>query len=190
MTKLTINNIYSKLVAMPKSRITMPYSKKKLVPKHNHYLKLNFKIFRSPKAQPFPFYNIVEDSIHLPDSRNFKSVDTYYQAAFHELIHSTGSKLDRQVLPMVAGQSDELDMVLAYHYEEIVAEIGSMLLCEYYGVGYNFDFSLKYINHYRKRGFEAMGLDFSLPYSEMRDAFDEAQLAAQYVIDKNMIRRK
>ena len=57
----------------------------------------------------------------------FNSVEEFYSTLFHELIHSTGKELDRKSMLGVYG--DPL-----YAYEELVAELGSSMLCWICGI--------------------------------------------------------
>lgn len=75
------------------------------------------------------FYRPSSDDIHLPNKESFHSSDHYYSTAFHELTHWTGhsSRLDRP--KFVTRNSPE------YAREELVAEIGSMLIGERLNIG-------------------------------------------------------
>jgi len=68
------------------------------------------------------YYNISKDIIVLPEVGNFEYYDEYYSTAFHEAVHSTGHKtrLDRFKTE---------DKIEEYSKEELVAEIGSAILC-------------------------------------------------------------
>ena len=61
------------------------------------------------------YYSPSTDSVTLPLLGQFESVAEYYSAAFHELAHSTGTRLGRAM-----GQALE-----TYTREELVAEIAS-----------------------------------------------------------------
>lgn len=69
-------------------------------------------------AGPRAFYDLVRDTITLPDLERFDGDDwALYAVAFHELTHWSGAKsrLDRKM----GGGKDE------YAFEELVAELGS-----------------------------------------------------------------
>lgn len=70
-----------------------------------------------------PAYNITQDSISMPDRKDFDNEEHRLQTYLHEVIHSTGAKkrLDRDIENRMW---DEL-----YSKEELVAEIGSAILC-------------------------------------------------------------
>lgn len=80
------------------------------------------------KAGDSAFFSPSHDLIVLPLKAQFKTQDGYYGTALHELIHWTGhaSRLDRQFGKRF-GDS-------AYAFEELVAEMGSAMLCGATGV--------------------------------------------------------
>jgi antirestriction protein ArdC len=69
------------------------------------------------------FYVPSLDYIQLPDLNQFKSSADYYATALHELSHWTGheSRLDRKINNKFGNE--------AYAFEELVAELGSAMLC-------------------------------------------------------------
>ncbi len=72
-------------------------------------------------------YFPAKDKIHMPAPGTFEGREEYYSTLFHELTHSTGhiSRLNR---PMKGMRTD------AYSEEELVAELGSALLCARAGI--------------------------------------------------------
>jgi antirestriction protein ArdC len=74
------------------------------------------------------FYRPSDDIIQLPPSESFGNPDDYYATALHELCHWTGhqSRLNR-----VLGSRRD---IVAYAYEELVAEIGAAFLCAHCGL--------------------------------------------------------
>lgn len=74
-------------------------------------------------------YSPVSDVVTLPPINQYKEVSAYYSTLFHELIHSTGheSRLARLTENSVFGST-------SYSYEELVAEIGAAILCNYSNV--------------------------------------------------------
>jgi antirestriction protein ArdC len=68
-------------------------------------------------------YNSLEDVIHLPDRKQFKGQEAYYETALHELAHWSGheSRLNRDILNMFGTPE--------YAKEELVAELCSSFLC-------------------------------------------------------------
>lgn len=76
-----------------------------------------------------PFLNRVK----MPNPENFDTIDGYYSAYFHELIHSTALPLGR-----------ELSMEKKkYAHEELVAEFGAFYLCAKFNVKGNHESYLK-----------------------------------------------
>lgn len=72
------------------------------------------------------YYSPSTDSITLPQTEYFKDEIRYYATLFHELIHWTGHPDRLKRFELSAGKRSE------YAFEELVAEMGSMLM--------NFDF--------------------------------------------------
>ena len=81
------------------------------------------------------FYRPSTDSIHLVPPKGFKIINEYYSTRFHETIHSTSGgwpvRINRRFPQQVGFGS------VGYAMEELVAEIGAMLLCAELGVKYN-----------------------------------------------------
>jgi len=74
------------------------------------------------------YYRQATDSITLPRFETFESAEAYYATVAHELIHWTKheSRLDRDMSKKVEGD--------AYAAEELVAELGSAMLCATLGI--------------------------------------------------------
>lgn len=74
------------------------------------------------------YYIPRDDIVNVPNRDDFKSSNHFYSVLYHELIHSTGHKdrVDREL----KGRYDNS----SYSEEEIVAELGSALLCGYVGI--------------------------------------------------------
>lgn len=75
-----------------------------------------------------PFYAPREDYIHMPFTEMFRGREEYYAVLFHEMIHSTGhsKRLRRKgVINKIEFGSER------YGKEELIAEIGSGMLCHY-----------------------------------------------------------
>jgi len=95
--------------------------------------------FNSGKA----VYKPALDHINVPPMKDFKNVDEYYSTMFHEMVHSTGhkSRLNRIGVTKAVAFGDEV-----YSKEELVAEIGSAMLCGVAGVDSStIDNSVSYI---------------------------------------------
>ena len=74
------------------------------------------------------YYSITKDEIVLPEKAQFKNGESFYGTLFHEMTHSTGaeSRLGR-IKPAAFGSDD-------YAREELVAELGSALVAQRYGM--------------------------------------------------------
>ncbi|MBT2621256.1 zincin-like metallopeptidase domain-containing protein [Chryseobacterium sp. ISL-6] len=84
-------------------------------------------------------YSPIEDYIAIPEKKFFVSEDRYYSTLFHEIIHWTGheSRLNREL----KGHSD----MTSYSFEELIAEMGSMLICLQFGITLEFINSVRYL---------------------------------------------
>lgn len=74
------------------------------------------------------FYRPSTDEVHLPEREKFKSTKSFYDAAFHEIGHSTGhqSRLNRDLSGGFGSQS--------YAMEELRAEIASIFMAQDLGI--------------------------------------------------------
>ena len=78
------------------------------------------------------FYSISRNQITIPEKSQFKDGESWYGTAFHEMVHSTGAENQLNRLhPQSGFGSDE------YAREELVAELGSALVCQKYGMTKN-----------------------------------------------------
>ena len=74
------------------------------------------------------YYSPNEDYIQIPNLNTFSSTDYYYETIFHELIHWTKHKQrldrgnDRNLGSTTVARGEE------YSYEELVAEVGAVIL--------------------------------------------------------------
>lgn len=77
-------------------------------------------------------YNFRDDFIRLPEKETFDTEESYYGTLFHEMVHSTGhkSRLDRSGISVLNNFGDN-----EYSKEELTAEMGSLFLCSYAGIG-------------------------------------------------------
>ncbi|AZI21511.1 zincin-like metallopeptidase domain-containing protein [Chryseobacterium taklimakanense] len=80
------------------------------------------------------------DKIMMPEKRFFISEDKFYSTMFHEIIHWTGheSRLNRNLKD---GFSDKEK----YSFEELIAEMGSMLICLQNGISSELINSIRYL---------------------------------------------
>lgn len=81
-----------------------------------------------PMRQDKAYFSISKNEIVVPEKAQFKDGEFYYGTLWHEMTHSTGieGQLDR-IKPAAFG-SDE------YAREELVAELGSALVAQRYGM--------------------------------------------------------
>jgi antirestriction protein ArdC len=69
--------------------------------------------------------------IQMPHRSQFNSDDGFHATLLHELVHWTGPAVDR----------DKPD----YAFEELVAELGSVFLCEHFQIGYKLEHHASYL---------------------------------------------
>ena len=82
--------------------------------------------------QDSAFYSISRNQITIPEKSQFKDGESWYGTAFHEMVHSTGAENQlNRLKPQSGFGSDE------YAREELVAELGSALVCQKYGMTKN-----------------------------------------------------
>ena len=81
-----------------------------------------------PQHQDNAYYSISKKEIVMPEKEQFKSGEAFYGTLFHEMTHSTGAEdvLDR-FKPTAFGSQE-------YAREELVAELGSALVAQRYGM--------------------------------------------------------
>lgn len=119
------------------------------------------------------FYSPSEDRVSIPQVELFKSSKEYYGTVFHELIHWTGheSRLNRPL----QGMNDREN----YAFEELIAEIGSLIINLNNNELENFQNSIVYLkgwlSHTKKD-------DNTNCENTLRKAFIEAQKAVSYIL--------
>jgi antirestriction protein ArdC len=94
------------------------------------------------------YYDRKEDVVGMPAKQVFISTEEYYSTLFHELTHATGhpKRLNRDNSYDKSGFTD------AYSNEELIAEIGSSILCAYSGIApRTIKNQAAYIEHWYKR---------------------------------------
>ena len=98
----------------------------------NYYPKTGCGFEESP-AVDVPCYSPLFDRVQVPSRELFESVAGFTGTLAHETIHSTGtaSRLDRDMGGMFGSES--------YAFEELVAELGSVMLCADLGFTYEHD---------------------------------------------------
>lgn len=88
--------------------------------------------------KPEAYYAPADDFIHMPPIETFYSANEYYGVLSHEHIHWTGSQKRLERIEKYQKKAD-------YAFEELIAEIGSCMLCAQIGVTPQFDQSAAYI---------------------------------------------
>ena len=78
------------------------------------------------------FYSISRNEITIPEKAQFKDGESWYGTAFHEMVHSTGAENQLNRLQPQSGFGSE-----EYAREELVAELGSALVCQKNGMTKN-----------------------------------------------------
>ncbi|MEG2641509.1 MAG: zincin-like metallopeptidase domain-containing protein [Eubacterium sp.] len=80
-----------------------------------------------------------ENTLTIPDKEQFESIHEYYSTCFHEIAHSTGKSLGREL----QNKTEE-----NYAQEELVAEISAAMLCNGFQIvddGSAFNNSIEYL---------------------------------------------
>jgi antirestriction protein ArdC len=93
--------------------------------------------------QTMAWYSPGSDTVNVPKPENMTNLDAWYSTMFHELTHSTGhvSRLARDgITNLVSHRRGEM-----YAFEELVAEMGSAILCAQAGIDSTFDNSAAYL---------------------------------------------
>lgn len=119
------------------------------------------------------YYSPSGDYIRVPHIDHFKTSDGYYATLFHECVHSTGAKhrLNRDLSGMWIMGGDEANK---YAKEELIAEIGSAILCNACGIQPQIENAAAYCKSWLKA------------IREMKDtalmaAFTQGWKAAEYI---------
>lgn len=76
------------------------------------------------------YYSHATDTVVVPAIEQYEDIEEFYSTLFHELVHSTGAskRLDRGLIKATSKSSEE------YSREELVAEIGSAMMCCQLGI--------------------------------------------------------
>lgn len=128
------------------------------------------------RQDSFAYYNPKEHFIGMPHKDTFKSVEGYYSTLLHELAHSTGKVLDRDMNGKF-GTSE-------YAFEELIAETTKTFLATYLQIedaqSDHFQQSAAYLKSWLKG---------SNP-KELWKVFSQAQKAFDYLLGfQNQIRK-
>lgn len=125
-------------------------------------LKLKFGI------EELAYYSPSFDYVKLPERKYFLSTPKYYATLFHEIIHWTGheSRLERDL----KGHSD----IESYTFEELIAEMGAMLICLQFGISEEFINSLRYLKSWTSKNL----VDRE---TNLRNAFTQSKKAKKFL---------
>jgi antirestriction protein ArdC len=88
-------------------------------------------------------YSPATDSVTMPKRENFETAEGYYAVLFHELIHWTGKRLNRDMSGKFGNES--------YSHEELIAEFGSAMLCGICGIDNTIQNSAAYIQNWASK---------------------------------------
>lgn len=114
------------------------------------------------------YYTPTFDFVRLPKKQFFHTTSKYYSTLFHEVIHWTGhsSRLNRNL----QGHNDRD----SYSFEELIAEMGSMLCCLQFGIFEEFINSVRYLKGWSKANSQDRE-------TIIRKAFTESKRAKKYL---------
>ena len=108
---------------------------------------------QTDELTPVAYYSHNDDVVNVPALRQFENAAEYYSTLFHELTHSTGaaSRLNRPRSKTRRFNAER--RTEEYAVEELVAEIGSAVLCNRFGLisESSFQNNVAYIDSWRKR---------------------------------------
>lgn len=106
--------------------------------------------FQNNKPSNEAYFSPMNDKVVVPMKKQFKSIEEYYSTTFHELTHST-------LMPNRCNRTENGNITArfgskVYSKEELVAEIGSAMLCTISGISTKnvFDNSVAYIQNWIK----------------------------------------
>lgn len=114
-------------------------------------------------------YNPARDYITMPERKYFVSESKYYATLFHEIIHWTGheSRINRNL----KGGFSDIDI---YSFEELIAEMGSMLICLQNGIKSEVLNSIRYLKSWSDNN-----LDDRI--NNIKNAFKESKKSKKYL---------
>lgn len=106
--------------------------------------------FQNNKLSDEAYFSPATDKVVVPMKKQFKSLEAYYATTFHELTHST--LLAKRCNRTENGNITARFGSQVYSKEELVAEIGSAMLCTIAGISTKdvFDNSVAYIQGWIK----------------------------------------
>lgn len=131
----------------PESKLSPIESAEKVI---NDYVAREESLtFYNNKPSDKAYYSPGSDSVHVPMLSQYEIAEEYYSTTFHELTHSTMTekRCNRKQEKLAAFGSED------YSREELVAEIGSAMLCRAVSIDCDkaFKNSVAYIQGWLKR---------------------------------------
>lgn len=115
------------------------------------------------------YYSPSKDIVRLPERSKFLGDERFYQAALHEMAHSTGPELKREQKNVFGTEG--------YAMEEFIAELTSACVCSMLGIGKLLDEQhIAYVQNWRKALREDR--DF------IPQVIDHVQRASNYILRK------
>ncbi len=128
------------------------------------------------KGEMRAFYRPDADYIQLPSREQFTSIEAFLTTLTHEMTHSTGNELKRDMSGHFASES--------YAFEELIAELGSAFTCMELGVHKTDELEAdeNFKNHaaYLKSWIETLRNDRDYIFK----AASQASRAATYIVDR------
>lgn len=94
------------------------------------------------------FYSPGRDIINMPYKEQFKRSEEYYSTLFHEMVHSTGHM--KRLGRFTGNEVKAAFGSETYSKEELVAELGSAMLCNIAGIDNTLENSTAYIQSWLK----------------------------------------
>ena len=156
----------------------------------NNYIKRE-KVSVTHAESDRAYYNNSNDSILIPEKKQFKSIGEYYVTLFHELAHSTGieTRLNRKSCYTSIKKIEDKDKRKSLKaYEEVIAEMTACLLCVETGI---FDIPEDVI--YDKDEFENAQIYIDTWYKRIKSGeldmvyiASDAEKAFKYIIGDNV----
>jgi antirestriction protein ArdC len=133
-------------------------------------------MYRDMSDLDSPHWSPSLDRIVLPNKSQFNSPEELFDTLTHEMVHSTGhaDRLDRTELGKDYGKADGV----ARAKEELIAEIGSALLADMFGVDSSFDNTAAYVQSWLQR--------LKSHPEEVIQASKEAQKAVDYILGTDL----
>ena len=124
------NRAQTNLPPLPKEKVTKKEKELAVIGAEEEFSRMveDLEIDFRESSRGSAYYSAGQDYIHLPERKLFKTAEGRAATAFHEAVHWTGhsSRLDRDLTGMFGSED--------YAREELVAEMGSAMLCMAAGI--------------------------------------------------------